>query len=245
MKAMVLAAGFGTRLRPLTASRPKALINVSDRTLLQITFERLRSCNIDEVIINVHHKADMILSYLQENENFGIRIEVSYEENLLDTGGGLKKAAWFFLEDPNRLDEPFIVHNVDVISTIDLCGMLEFHRNKNALATLAVQKRDASRYLVFGDELQLCGVRSGDDGEMEMVQESKQLLALAFCGIHVISPRLLHQIPDRGKFSIIDAYLDLAARGLPICGYRADDYSWRDVGTLENLKRALENSGIS
>ena len=127
MKAMVLAAGLGTRLRPLTDDRPKALVEIAGRTLLEITLSRLRAYGIGEVIINVHHFADMILEYLKTHDNFGMRIEVSREEVLLDTGGGLKKAAWFFLEDSHRSDEPFILHNVDVISTIDLDRMVQFH----------------------------------------------------------------------------------------------------------------------
>src|SRR5947207_11371641 len=149
MKAMILAAGLGTRLRPLTDDRPKALVEIAGRTLLEITLSRLRGSGIREVIINVHHFADMILEYLRTNDNFGMRIEVSHEEMLLDTGGGLKKAAHFFFEDPHRLEEPFILHNVDVISTIDLRRMAQFHTQNQALATLAVQNREASRYLLF------------------------------------------------------------------------------------------------
>ena len=140
MKAMILAAGLGTRLRPLTDDRPKALVEIAGRTLLEITLSRLRAFGIREVIINVHHFADMILEYLEANDNFGMRIEVSREEVLLDTGGGLKKAAYFFLEDSDRSDEPFILHNVDVISTIDLGRMVQFHAENQALATLAVQR---------------------------------------------------------------------------------------------------------
>ena len=161
MKAMVLAAGLGTRLRPLTDDRPKALVEIGGRTLLEITLSRLRAYGIREVIINVHHFADMILEYLETHDNFGMRIEVSREEVLLDTGGGLKKAAWFFLEDSDRRDEPFILHNVDVISTIDLDRMVQFHAENQALATLAVKNREASRYLLFDEQLQLCGRRSG------------------------------------------------------------------------------------
>lgn len=121
MKAMILAAGLGTRLRPLTDSRPKALVEVAGRTLLEIALSRLHAFGISEVIVNVHHFADMVVEYLKANDNFGMRIEVSREEDLLDTGGGLKKAAWLFLEDDKGRDEPFIVHNVDVISTIGAC----------------------------------------------------------------------------------------------------------------------------
>jgi NDP-sugar pyrophosphorylase family protein len=160
MKAMILAAGLGTRLRPLTDNRPKALVEINGRTLLEVTLSRLRAFGIREVIINVHHFSDMIVDYLKANKNFGMRIEISREDILLDTGGGLKKATWFFLEDSSRLEKPFILHNVDVISTIDLTRMVEFHTENHALATLAVQDRETSRYLLFNEHLQLCGRRS-------------------------------------------------------------------------------------
>ncbi len=165
MKAMILAAGLGTRLRPLTDNHPKALVEISGRTLLEITLTRLRGFGVREVIINAHHFADMILDYLKAHDNFGMHIEASREEVLLDTGGGLKKAAWFFLEDSSRphssqMDEPFLLHNVDVISTIDIPRMVQFHRESSALATLAVQSRETSRYLLFNEQLQLCGRRS-------------------------------------------------------------------------------------
>src|SRR5215469_9771247 len=132
MKAMVLAAGLGTRLRPLTEDRPKALVEISGRTLLEITLARLRSFGVHEVIINVHHFADMIVDHLKANKNFGMRIEISREDVLLDTGGGLKKAAWFF---ESGSDEPFLLHNVDVISTIDREQMVHIHQEAQALAT--------------------------------------------------------------------------------------------------------------
>jgi NDP-sugar pyrophosphorylase family protein len=159
MKAMILAAGLGTRLRTLTDNRPKALVELSGRTLLEITLTRLRTFGVTEVIVNVHHFADMVTDYLKSHKNFGLRIEISREEVLLDTGGGLKKTAWFFLEDPSRLDEPFVLHNVDVISTIDLRAMLQFHSENHALATLAVQSRETSRPLLFDDNHQLRGRR--------------------------------------------------------------------------------------
>src|SRR5208282_5406648 len=132
MKAMILAAGLGTRLRPLTDDRPKALVEIDGRTLLEITLSRLRTFGVSEVIINVHHFADMVVDYLA-NHNFGMRIEVSREDKLLDTGGGLKKAAWFFLEHSKENGEPFILHNVDVISTIDLRRLMQFHIDNQAL----------------------------------------------------------------------------------------------------------------
>ena len=241
MKAMILAAGPGTRLRPLTDHRPKALVEVAGRTLLEITLSRLRAYGIREVIINVHHFADMILDYLKTNHNFGMRIEVSREEVLLDTGGGLKKAAYFFLEDSNRFEEPFILHNVDVISTIDLRRMVQFHTEKQALATLAVQNRETSRYLIFDEQLQLCGRRSGLDQNIEFVRSSQQVQALAFSGIHVISPRLFPMMMEEGVFTIITSYLHLAAHQERILAFRADEYYWRDLGRPENLMQAAQD----
>ncbi len=245
MKAMILAAGLGTRLRPLTDDRPKALVEVGGRTLLEITVARLREFGVREVIVNVHHFADMVVEYLKKNNSFDMRIEVSREEVLLDTGGGLKKAGWFFLDDSGRPEEPFILHNVDVISTIDLGRMAQFHGDHQALATLAVQDRETSRYLLFDEKGELCGRRSGADGKPELVRSSKQLQALAFSGIHVISPRLLGMLTEEGGFSIIPSYLRLASEGERILAFRADEYEWRDLGNPESVEQAaldLRNS---
>jgi NDP-sugar pyrophosphorylase family protein len=289
MKAMILAAGLGTRLRPLTDNRPKALVEVAGRTLLEITVSRLRFFGITEVIINVHHFADMVIDYLKSHNNFGLRIEISREEVLLDTGGGLKKAAWFFLEgsarhdskcrDSGQMEEPFLLHNVDVISTFDLRRILQFHTENHALATLAVQSRETSRYLLFNDHLQLCGRRAGRDGERELIRSStsnslpertavepaetatnchserreepassgspaahsESLHALAFSGIHVISPRLLPMLTEEGIFSIIPSYVRLAAQGEKILAFRADEYYWRDVGRPADLTQAAHD----
>jgi NDP-sugar pyrophosphorylase family protein len=238
MKAMVLAAGLGTRLRPLTDNRPKALVEVSGRTLLEITLARLRESSVNEVIVNVHHFADMVVDYLKSKDNFGMRIEISREDVLLDTGGGLKKAAWFFLEDPKRLDEPFLLHNVDVISSIDLLQMVAFHRKKVALATLAVQKRQTSRYLLFDEQDQLCGRQSKPEMKIELVRQADNPQAQAFSGIHVLSPRILPRINEEGIFSIINSYLNLAAQGEKILAFHADQYFWRDLGRPEHLKQA-------
>ncbi|MBZ5648907.1 MAG: nucleotidyltransferase family protein [Acidobacteriia bacterium] len=241
MKAMVLAAGLGTRLRPFTDDRPKALVEVAGRTLLEITLTRLRTFGIREVIVNVHHFADMVLEYLKTHDNFGMRIEVSREDVLLDTGGGLKKAGYFFLEDSSRPEEPFLLHNVDVISTIDLRRMAQFHTDNQALATLAVQDRQTSRYLLFDQQLQLCGRRSGRDGETELVRSSSQTQALAFGGIHVISPRFIRMMAEEGIFSIITPYLRLAGLDERIVGFRSDEYYWRDLGRPDDLKQAARD----
>ena len=240
MKAMILAAGLGTRLRPLTDTRPKALVEVAGRTLLEITLSRLRHFGVSEVIVNVHHFAQMVVDYLQAHNNFGMRIEVSREETLLDTGGGLKKAAYFFLEDPGNT-EPFILHNVDVISTIDLERMLRAHRESHALATLAVQHRKTSRYLLFDAQLQLCGRQAGSGQAPEIVRPSAALQSLAFSGIQLISPRLLTMMNDTGAFSIIKTYLDLTARGESILGLRADEYYWLDMGKPESILQATQD----
>jgi len=241
MKAMILAAGLGTRLRPLTDDRPKALVEVAGRTMLEITLSRLRAFDICEVIVNAHHFADMIVDYLKAHDNFGMRIEVSREKDLLDTGGGLKKAAYFFLGNSGRGEEPFILHNVDVISTIDLGKMLQFHTARRALATLAVQQRETSRYLLFDEQNQLCGRRSGPDSKDKIVRSSHRLQPLAFSGIHVISPRLLTLMTEEGAFSIIATYLRLAAQGEKILAFRADEYYWRDLGKPGDLLQAAED----
>lgn len=241
MKAMILAAGLGTRLRPLTDSRPKALVEVAGRTLLEVTLSRLRAVGVGEVIINVHHHAAMILEYLRSNHDFGMHIEVSREEVLLDTGGGLKKAAYFFLGDSDDSGKPFILHNVDVISTIDLPRMMQFHIEHQALATLAVQDRQTSRYLLFDEQLELCGRRSGSDQKTESVRRSNQAHAFAFSGIHVISPRLLTMMTEEGVFSVINSYMRLAAHGQKILAFRADEYYWRDLGRLENVIQATKD----
>ncbi|HWY08785.1 MAG TPA: nucleotidyltransferase family protein [Candidatus Acidoferrales bacterium] len=238
MRAMILAAGLGTRLRPLTNDRPKALVEIGGRTLLEITLTRLASFGVREIIINVHHFADLVIQYLKAHNNFDLQIEISREELLLDTGGGLKKAAWFFLQDPNRLDEPFILHNVDVVSTIDLQRLLNSHDENRALATLAVQERESSRYLLFDEQGELCGRRIGRDQEPEIVRASANLQAFAFSGIHLISPLLLHMMSEEGVFSIIATYLRLASQGEKILAFRADEYYWRDLGKLDDLRQA-------
>jgi NDP-sugar pyrophosphorylase family protein len=237
MKAMILAAGLGTRLRPLTNDRPKALVELAGRTLLEITLTRLRDFGVGDVIINVHHFADMVIDYLKANDDFGMHIEISREEVLLDTGGGLKKAAHFFLENAG-FDKPFILHNVDVISTIDLALMSQFHSEHGALVTLAVQERETSRYLLFDEQLQLCGRRAGPDRAADQVQPALEPQALAFSGIHIISPRIFSRITEEGAFSIINSYLRLAAQGERMLAFRADKYYWRDLGRPENVAQA-------
>jgi len=256
MRAMILAAGLGTRLRPLTDTIPKALVELEGRTLLEITLARLKSFNITEIIVNTHHHGAKIQSYLQAKNNFGLSITISQEDELLDTGGGLRKASWFFLEDKSRLDEPFVLHNVDILTDIDLNAMRQFHQLQSAAATLAVQSRDTSRPLLFAPSLQLAGRRNGRNAPVELVPpaplsrattsvrlaagktaEVPALDSLAFCGIHLISPRLLPQISETGIFSVIPTYLRLAATQ-KILAFRADHYYWRDLGRPADLVQA-------
>lgn len=250
MKAMVLAAGLGTRLRPLTNDRPKALVEVCGRTLLEITLTRLRDFGIRDVIINVHHYADMVIDRVKAAGNFGMHIEFSREDVLLDTGGGLKKAARFLggtgdcSGNPGARatkDEPFILHNVDVISSIDFQRMVEVHKQSSALATLAVQERKTSRYLLFNDQLNLCGRRLVKEEKTEIVRPSENISEMAFAGIHVISPRIFPLLKEEGIFSIIPAYLRLAAQDENIQAFRADEYYWRDLGNPENIQQAEED----
>ena len=245
MKAMILAAGLGTRLRPLTDNRPKALVELAGRTLLEITLTRLRTFGVTEVIVNVHHFADKVIDYVKSHNNFAMRIEISLEEVLLDTGGGLKKAAWFFLEDSARLDEPFLLHNVDVISTIDLSRMLQFNKENQALATLAVQSRKTSRPLLFDDHHQLRG-RGIDNKNTVISSEARNLSSiplqlLAFSGIHILSPHLLPMLTEEGIFSIIHSYLRLSAQGEKILAFRADQYYWRDLGRPADVAQAAHD----
>jgi NDP-sugar pyrophosphorylase family protein len=269
MRGMVLAAGLGTRLRPLTGDRPKALVEVGGRTMLELALERLKRFGVREAIVNTHHYAEMIDEYLRANDNFGMRIEISREDMLLDTGGGLKKAAWFFLEEHDKAggaeggsaqvsvarggglqsgalggpDEPLLAHNVDVLSTIDLAAMVRAHRESGALATLAVQERVTSRYLLFDRDGLLVGRRKGTDGEPEWAgpdYSEVDVTALAFCGIHVISPRIFAEMQQDGAFSIVDAYIELARKGERVMAFRADGSDWRDLGRPESVARAAE-----
>jgi NDP-sugar pyrophosphorylase family protein len=183
----------------------------------------------------------MIVNYLKANANFGMHIEVSREETLLDTGGGLKKAAHFFTADSGSLESSFLLHNVDVISTIDLGRMVRFHTETQALATLAVQNRKSARYLLFDERLQLCGRRFVPDQEDQLAGSPQQVQALAFSGIHVISSRFLGMMTEEGAFSIITSYLNLAANNERILAFKTDESYWRDLGKLRDLEQAAQD----
>lgn len=233
MKAMILAAGLGTRLQPITQDTPKALTKINNLTLLEILITRLKRFGIEEVIINIHHFADQIADFIEEQKQFGINISFSDErDQLLDTGGGIKNAEWF-LNDGN----PFLVHNVDVISTIDLNDFADHHKKYGCLATLAVRKRNTSRYFLFNDNEVLCGWKNISTGKQIITNQSPNLHALAFSGIHIINPKIFDLIDRTGRFSIVDEYLRLS-NNYKICAYRHDNTEWLDLGNMENLKQA-------
>jgi NDP-sugar pyrophosphorylase family protein len=229
MKAMIFAAGLGTRLLPLTEKTPKALVKTGGKTLLENVIGHLKKTGIEEIIINVHHFADQVVDYLSENHNFGLDITISDERQmLLETGGGLNKAGWFFNDD-----QPFLVYNVDVLSDLDLMQVIAFHEDSKALATLVVRDRPTSRYFLFDDNNRLCGWTNKSTGAVRMsVATKKELSPLAFSGIQVISPRIFPLISETGKFSITDLYLRLAATE-KIVGYVDNSSLWKDLGRVD------------
>jgi NDP-sugar pyrophosphorylase family protein len=232
MKAMILAAGVGSRLRPLTDIQPKALVKINGVPMLEIVLGRLIKAGFDEVVINVFHFGDMIVDFLRAKNNFGIRIEISREAELLDTGGGLKRVAKFF--DDSR---PFLVHNVDVISNIDFAKMYRFHLEEATLATLAVQARTTARYFLFDQKGRLCGWESTTEKQMAWVKSPvADFQRLAFSGIHIISPEIFPKMREDGAFSINRTYLRLAGEGEKISAFRVDEYYWRDIGRPEKLE---------
>ncbi|MDD3079695.1 MAG: nucleotidyltransferase family protein [Paludibacter sp.] len=238
MKAMIFAAGLGTRLKPLTDTLPKALVPVGDKTLLEHVILKLKDAGFDEIIVNVHHFADQIIEFLKRNNNFGIRIEVSNErEMLLDTGGGVKKAEWFFDDG-----KPFLVHNVDILSNVHLESLMNLHLRTNSLATLVVSRRDTFRYLLFNDDMQLKGWINEKTGETKPFGLRKPELynKLAFSGIQVLSPQIFELMKDKGeKFPIMDFYLDVMRNNI-ISGYVQPDYKMLDVGKINVLEDAKQ-----
>ncbi len=232
MKAMIFAAGLGTRLRPLTDKKPKALIEYKGTPLLEIVLKKLIINGVDEVIINVHHFPEQIMDFVVANDNFGIEVEFSEEPLLLDTGGGLKEAAWFFDEN-----QPFIVHNADIISEMDLAELLVAHQQNNCLATLAVNERQTSRYFVFDEQNKLCGWKSLKENKTIMACEPHGTTHdLAFCGVHIMSSEILQRLTEDGMFSIVESYLRLVGEGETLKACHIGDVEWRDVGKLDQLK---------
>ncbi len=236
MKAMILAAGLGTRLQPLTNYKPKALLQVGPYTLLEFAIRKLNKHGFNHLIINIHHFADMIRKYLLENDNFGCSITFSDEsEKLLDTGGGIRKAAHFFDDG-----KPFLVYNADIVSDTDLSKLYEFHLSSGNIATLVVRRRESSRYLLFDEFMKLTEWQNTEKGLRKIIRFTKNPpQPFAFSGIHVISPELLPLLDDKEVFSIIDAYLDIG-KLYHIGGYVDESDLFADAGKLTSLKEAGE-----
>ena len=239
MKAMILAAGHGTRLQPLTNNKPKALVEIKGVPLLEIIINRLIKFGFKDVIINVHHCAEQIIAFLSVNKNFGINIQISDEkQQLLETGGGIMHAKWFL----NGID-PFLVYNVDILSDIDLSALVEFHVKNNSVATLAVQERETTRQILFDNENNLCEWRNVQTGKRKISREPVgNLKPLAFSGIHVLSPDIFNLIEEKGAFSIMDVYLRLA-KNYSIKAFDHSHTKWFDLGRYEHVLdfNALEN----
>lgn len=236
---MIFAAGLGTRLRPLTNDRPKALVEVAGRTLLEHTILKLRSAGFDRIVVNVHHFADQIETFLQAHDNYGLDIRLSDERQLLlDTGGGVKAA--LNLLDPSQ---PLLIHNVDIVSDINLDALYRAHvasaaQMTDALgATLAVNRRTTSRYLMFDAESHLCGWTNVNTGEVKGNVGEK----MAFAGIHVIGPALypLLQSETADAFPIVPFYIK-ACQTLTLTGYDVTENAWVDCGKVESLERAAQ-----
>jgi N-acetyl-alpha-D-muramate 1-phosphate uridylyltransferase len=234
MDAMIFAAGLGTRLRPLTDTTPKALIDIGGRPILERVARRLIAAGATRLIVNVHHHAEQIRRFLGEHDGFGVEWFVSDEsELLLDTGGGLKAAGRYF-----RRDGPFLLHNGDIYTDIDLSALYHVH-TLDAVATLAVMNRDTTRHLLFDDDGMLVGAGNTANGYERRAREPRgSAHPLGFCGIHVISPRIFDMITEEGVFSIIDLYMRLAGSGERIAAHRVDDALWIDIGKPEQLERA-------
>ncbi len=234
MKAMILAAGLGTRLKPFTDKHPKALAVVNGKTLLQRNIEFLSGHGIDDFIINVHHFSNQLMSFLKDNNNFEKKICISDEsEEVLETGGGLLKAEWFFKNE----SAPFVLMNVDVLTDMDFGAMIDQHKKLKPLATLAVTNRKTSRYFLFDGEDRLCGWRNTVTGEEKISVDSDKSDQKAFSGIHIISPEIFALIKRRGKFSIVDLYLELAADH-SILSFDHSDSKFVDVGKSESIEIA-------
>ena len=232
MEAMIFAAGLGTRLRPLTNDRPKALVEVCGKTLLQHCIEMLIGNGATRIVINVHHFAEMMKEYIA-NLKYNVDIQISDESQLLlDTGGGLKKAVELF---SGR--EPVVIANVDILTNIDLRRMMQQHIDSKADATLAIRNRNSSRVLLFDNSQQLKGWQNTKTGEAIYVAEKDGLTPFAFSGIHIISPSLFDKFPADEVFPIIPHYLKLAENH-KIIGYRHDSDYWFDAGSVEKIAKA-------
>jgi NDP-sugar pyrophosphorylase family protein len=234
MKAMLLAAGFGTRLKPFTDYHPKALAVVNGKALLQHNIEYLQRFNIYDVIVNVHHFAQQIIDAINQNNGWGSNITVSDETDaILETGGGLKRAAWHFKEQEN-----LVLMNCDVLTDLPLNEMILFHETNKPLATLATTNRESSRYFLFNRENMLCGWENVKTGEKKIIMKETALQSRAFSGIHIINKKIFSLMGQTEiKFSMVDVYLSLCAEH-KILSFDHSTTKFIDVGKPESLKLA-------
>ena len=234
MKAMIFAAGRGVRLKPITDNIPKALVKAGNKTLLEHVINKLKSAGVTDFVINVHYLAHQIKNYIKYNNNFGVNITVSHEKDiLLETGGGLLNVSHFFGKN-----EDFFIHNVDILSDIDLHAMWDYHQAHKSLATLAVMARKTSRYFLFDEDLQLKGWQNITSGEQIKPDDYHGTLTpLAFSGIHVVNSQIFEHMTESGVFSMTPVYTRLS-KEQKIMGYRHDHTQWFDIGKVESLRAA-------
>ena len=247
MKAMIFAAGLGTRLKPLTDTLPKALVPLAGKTLLQWQIERLKAVGINDIVINVHHFPDMIVNYLKENHNFGCNIQISDERNmLLETGGGLRKAKELLTS--SSPEEPILICNVDILSNISIPTLLQAY-NPSEMGVVVVSLRTTQRYFVFDETNKLCGwtnITTGDVKGAEAVKglndKQKSMQLLAFSGMHLLNPRVFNRLDEMAaikgeKFSLIDLYIHIADKEV-VRAFIPNKYRMMDVGKIDQLSEA-------
>jgi len=233
MDGMILAAGLGTRLQPLTDDIPKALVPVRGVPVLELVARRLITAGVDRLVINTHHHAEQITAFVRGRDGFGVSVDFSHEaERPMDTGGGIKRAAGLF-----RRDGPILVHNVDVLSGVDLSALVRVHRAAGALATLAVRRPAGGRYVLVSGTGRFCGYGSRDGGQHVVVgcDDETGLGRATFCGIQVLDPTFPERITEDGVFSIIYVYARLAGSGEAVQTYDIGHAPWMDIGTHEDL----------
>jgi N-acetyl-alpha-D-muramate 1-phosphate uridylyltransferase len=236
MQAMILAAGLGTRLKPITDTKPKALVEVGGISMLEITIRFLKKVGVDRIIINIHHFPDQIRDFIKTRHNFGMEILFSDESDaLLDTGGAIKKASSLF--DP---DSPFLLMGVDILTDTNIRAMIDFHTRNKPLVTLAVKDRPTSRSLLFDDTMRLRGWRNNQTGQLKGIDKDENLTPLGFSVIHIIEPKIFDLITEEGAFSIIDLYLRIMYQQ-KIIGFRQDEATWLEFGRIETI-RELEKT---
>lgn len=238
MKAMILAAGFGTRLRPLTDTCPKALVVLRGHPIVSWVIARLAGQGYTDIILNAHHFSEQMVTFVERYNaappNVGSHLTLSREEVLLDTGGGLEKASWFFDDR-----EPFVVHTSDVLSDLDLKGMMRRHQSMNALVTLAVKKRPGSRFFLLDKDMRLCGWKSDITGKTRIVNTGNgPLQPFPSMAIQIMCPDIFTRWKVQPPFSLTDAILDLAAAGEPVYGFEAPETRWMDIGRFTDFQRA-------